>query len=1630
MKKLLTILILLLTVVSKGYAIKTSVWTGNEPISWNQEIYSGTQYEATGIFTGLAEGDIISISTTKGIEEPQYVLTYKAGSGWEWTDLSTTVTNNVILYTVESSTIATEIAERGLIFRGQGYNITEISIDKCYITKASVFTSLVTNDKIRISLTTESESTLRVYTKNNDELVELYNGTPSSTTQDIIITDADHIAAIKENGLIMYGSTATNIEASRIARYTLTVTDPANGAISVSTDEGITTTEDRIFDTGTKLTLTATPASDYSFTKWTVNGADYTDNPQEITMTDATTVAATFTANAIPAFSLDGFTADAGNTYDATTHELTTASSWSGMQLWIGNNSTYSGSKLVLRTSEASQLKITVGYTDGTTSELQEDAAAMVRAIALESSKKIQKVIIQNQVAGAVTFTEMALDPSYTLTITAPENGSFTVNDGTNNLATGASVSYGTTLTLTATPATDYSFTKWTIDGTDYTDNPYSFDLTADVTVTASFSNKSERVLKEESVAISEGDIKINRGLFANAVAGDIIRIYGTPGEGAKIALEPSDYSGALEGANWAEFSTSPFELVLTDALLTTVKAKDLLIRGEKYTFKKAVLYTESELGNEIIDIKSYTLTIQTPQNGTITVKRGNEQVSGGSYDEGTVLTLTAIPNDDYQFVKWTKNGADAGTESTLTITMDSDVDIAAFFEEIPKPVIDDETGETDLSNMTAQDETTTVSYDENTGAVTMTTTEPDKGVQIWFDTPEEVKGNVLLVDIAEANVTVSVTVRYTDGTESSMTSATAASQRTVARRAASNGTTIAVPVETGKQVQCIEVKNAEAGVIHITKMTVFEKNVFDENGKADLSMGKAQSNATYDISTYTLATTKGWTGLSITPLETEEVKGVELMVKFASKSQVKVAVTYSDDEGSEIIMEEAAPYVKMTLDGNKYVKDIMIQATTAAIIRLTEVAVNQTATPDEIPEPVFSNGKADLSRFEVQDATKVMYNAETYKMATTDGWIGVQMNTSEAESVSGAELAVSFTEVVKVKLSVTYKDGTQADTISAQAQQETRLLLDATKVIQQIQVQPTEAGALQFVELVVRQMVTPDELPEPVFSNGKADLSRFEVQEANQVMYNAETYKMATTDGWIGVQMNTSEAESVSGAELAVSFTEAVKVKLSVIYKDGTQADTISAQAQQETRLLLDATKVIQQIQVQPTEAGALQFVELVVRQTPTPDPEPVYLFNEQGEADLTMFQAMDDNASYDTTTHQITATQNWAGIQAWLENPQSVNGNMLSVKLVEEGANIRVTIGYTDGTESAADGSKAIATETGTEILVPNDATKEIQKIMIQVVEMGSVTLQSITGIDYSVTELEEGETRLLWKNSQGVELHWNSICEQDAVYGALLKEDQQLCITIISRDEDNEWPKVFIRDINNQEVGEVVELNSLKQFPNVIRLTLTAEMVSRMADGFSICGDGITVNRVELYQPYAPQAGDINLKELNGGWNATYDAASHTITTSARWAARGWDIGDSRYNSYDLIQVKFLAVDFPVTLKMEYTDANGNKQATSTGVSAGNTTLQMPIPENIQQIDKVYLIWQQPASLTLTAAEVLSESDWNYPELLSKSTDIRYITHDGESDKWYDLNGRRVEQPGKGLYIKNGKKTIISK
>ena len=108
-----------------------TVWEGTEQISWNTEVAPGTQFETPeGIFAGLEKGNVIRLYTTTTYDEPQYVVTYKKGDSWEWTDLETTVADGVISYTVADETTATEISERGLILRGQAYTLTKITVTK------------------------------------------------------------------------------------------------------------------------------------------------------------------------------------------------------------------------------------------------------------------------------------------------------------------------------------------------------------------------------------------------------------------------------------------------------------------------------------------------------------------------------------------------------------------------------------------------------------------------------------------------------------------------------------------------------------------------------------------------------------------------------------------------------------------------------------------------------------------------------------------------------------------------------------------------------------------------------------------------------------------------------------------------------------------------------------------------------------------------------------------------------------------------------------------------------------------------------------------------------------------------------------------------------------------------------------------------------------------------------------------------------------------------------------------------------------------------------------------------------------------------------------------------------------
>lgn len=114
--------------------VDTDVWTGDIAISWNTEEYAGVELDTYNLqqdmLAGLAKEDSIKIYYADAIEGAQFALTYKAGELWSWTDLAVSQHNGFYAYKVASNEIAQDIADHGLVIRGQGYHATRIVIGK------------------------------------------------------------------------------------------------------------------------------------------------------------------------------------------------------------------------------------------------------------------------------------------------------------------------------------------------------------------------------------------------------------------------------------------------------------------------------------------------------------------------------------------------------------------------------------------------------------------------------------------------------------------------------------------------------------------------------------------------------------------------------------------------------------------------------------------------------------------------------------------------------------------------------------------------------------------------------------------------------------------------------------------------------------------------------------------------------------------------------------------------------------------------------------------------------------------------------------------------------------------------------------------------------------------------------------------------------------------------------------------------------------------------------------------------------------------------------------------------------------------------------------------------------------
>ena len=70
--------------------------------------------------------------------------------------------------------------------------------------------------------------------------------------------------------------------------------------------------------------------------------------------------------------------------------------------------------------------------------------------------------------------------------------------------------------------------------------------------------------------------------------------------------------------------------------------------------------------------VVQYTLTVTSGEGGNVT--------DGGTFDDGTGISITATPNEGYEFVGWEGNDS---SDSDLTITLNSNQTVQEYFYKI-----------------------------------------------------------------------------------------------------------------------------------------------------------------------------------------------------------------------------------------------------------------------------------------------------------------------------------------------------------------------------------------------------------------------------------------------------------------------------------------------------------------------------------------------------------------------------------------------------------------------------------------------------------------------------------------------------------------------------------------------------------------------------------------------------------------------------------------------------------------------------------------------------------------------------------------------------------------------------------
>jgi hypothetical protein len=372
------------------------------------------------------------------------------------------------------------------------------------------------------------------------------------------------------------------------------------------------------YDSGTSVTLTASPNSGYTFTGWSGGGCSGTGTCT-VTMAAATTVTASFATTA---------------------YNLTVTKSGTGVGTVIGSDGLINcGSTCSVNYASGKSVTLTASATSGSTFSGWSGACSGTGTCTVT-------------MAAATTVTASFATTAYNLIVTnsVTAAGTVTSSDGTINCGSTCSANYnpGTSVTLTALTNSGYTFTGWAGGGCSGT-GTCTVTMNAATSVTASFGTTAYN-LTVTKPGTGTGTVTGSDGLINCGSTCSVNYESGT-----SVALAASATSGSVFSGWSGGGCSGTGTCTVTMAAATTVTA----------SFATTV----------------YNLTVKESGTGSGTVTSSPSGISCGStcsanYTYGKV-TLTASANSGSTFSGW--SGVCSGT-GTCTVTMTAAKSVTATF--------------------------------------------------------------------------------------------------------------------------------------------------------------------------------------------------------------------------------------------------------------------------------------------------------------------------------------------------------------------------------------------------------------------------------------------------------------------------------------------------------------------------------------------------------------------------------------------------------------------------------------------------------------------------------------------------------------------------------------------------------------------------------------------------------------------------------------------------------------------------------------------------------------------------------------------------------------------------------------